>query len=231
MPKIQVYKHDGVMIPIDLAKTAKAYSCPWTNRIFSTKHVYVSHLTKLRKERMHHNARDKRWRKLGEDLHSQSSFEKIIQWCELHPEWFLDNAKRRDWPDRRKYYEKIRQDFCFQITYLDLRWSDLVSNSHSSPLNGVTNWGSEDDLPKGYPGWAGRIEWKCSHDLPCFGSNIVDGTGIHIGTGGGTGGNRYGFSVRFFADDWPGLGKSVVLDRLVNQKPKSFLYGKPYYFK
>lgn len=231
MPKIQVYKHDGVMIPTSLAKTTKAYSCPWTSKLFATKKSYTKHLKKLREERMHRNARINLRKKLGENLHSQTSFEKIIEWCELHSEWFLDNAIRMGWGDKKQYYEKIRKDFRFQITYLNVRWSDAISNTHHAPHSGVTNWSREADKPHGYPGWAGRIEWKCSHSIAGFGSDLVEGTRIHTGTGGGTSGNRYGFDVRFFADDWPGLRKSMIIDSLADKKPNNFTFGNPDYFK
>jgi hypothetical protein len=38
----------------------------------------------------------------------------------------------------------------------DIRDS-MVSNSHSAPLDGVSNWGGKDGLPTVYPGWTGRV--------------------------------------------------------------------------
>lgn len=38
------------------------------------------------------------------------------------------------------------------------QYSDTVSNSHSAPLNGETNWGGKKkDVPRSYPGFHGRI--------------------------------------------------------------------------
>ena len=39
----------------------------------------------------------------------------------------------------------------------DLVYSDKVSNTHSCPENGITNWYGKPELPHGYPGWKGRI--------------------------------------------------------------------------
>jgi hypothetical protein len=155
-----------------------------------------------------------------------------VRWVELHPEWFLDNASGRGFYSDRDRYEKIRSEFGIRITYLDLHWSNCVSNSHSAPHNGVTNWSKRDeDKPVGYPGWKGRIEYKISHDLPSFGSDLMEGTRIHTGTGGSTNGTNYGFGVSFFADDWPGLAGQQLISVLADKQNKGYVYGKPRYFR
>jgi hypothetical protein len=247
MPAIDVYKANGAMIPIAEAKTARAYQCPWTKQLYATKKTYVKHLKELRTTRMHSRAKQNRWLKLGKDLWNQSSFEDIISWVEMHPEWFLDNAQRRGFASDRSKYDRIRPEFSIKLTYLDVTWRGSVSNTHDCPHNGVTNWGGRDDgTPRGYPGWLGRIEYQTSHNLPGFGSAVMDGTRIHTGTGGGISNNRYGHSVTFFDDDWPGLAERFRLEEeqydkdnlfevLKNkskpyEKPR-FEYGTPYYFK
>ena len=231
MPAIKAYKHKGSIIPVDQAKLGKAYQCPWTGKIVGTKQTYVKHLRELRSSRMHRRARANRWQRLGEDLWNQTSFEKIVKWVELHPEWFLDNAKRRGWASDAKRFDSVRDVFSVKITYLDLTWSDHLSNTHSCPLNGVINWGSDADKPTGYPGWGGRIEYQLSHDLPGFGSALMDGTRIHTGTGGSINGTNYGFSVEFFADDWPGLKKGQTWKTLQGSDMKQVRLGKPRYFR
>lgn len=231
MPAIQAYKHKGKLIPVDEAKIGRAYRCAFTGTLFGTKAAYVKHLKVLRQERMWRNARHNRWQRKMEDLWNQTSFEKIVRWIELNPDEFWYNAQKRGFAGDRDRYERVRGEFSVRITYLDLRWSDSVSNTHSCPHNGVTNWSSrDDDKPKGYPGWQGRIEYELSHDLPGFGCDLMIGTRIHTGTGGGNGTN-YGFDVCFFADDWPGLAKGQVWDALKGSITNRVQYGKPRYFR
>ncbi len=244
MPKIAVYKADGKMIPVERAKVASAYVCPWTESLFATKRGYVKHLSDLRETRMHSRARRNRWQKKFEDFYNQPTFADVIRWVEINPEFFFDSASRFSLRDR-KDLDQIRKDFWVRITYLDLRWSDTVSNSHSCPRGGTTNWGSKDGRPTGYPGWHGNIEFQVSHDIG-FGSDVFRGLGINTGTGGGTSNNRYGFEVKFFAADWPGIynpllkqkddfEKDHLLDTIKSgRKPwfevPGFKWGKPYYF-
>ena len=233
MPKIKAYKGNGAIIPVDDAKVATAFKCPWTNKIFSTKKSYVTHLKVLREDRIHRAIRDRTKNKMFEELINQDSFEKIIQWIETHPEFFFDRIVhngRVGWRDRR---EHLRDKFWIKMTYLDVSWSETVSNSHSCPRGGVTCWSSheaKDGRPRGYPSWVGRIVFQLSHDLG-FGSDIFRNIGIHTGTGGGISENRYGYDVKFFASDWPGLEKSVLFDILKNGRPASFRCGEGRYFR
>jgi hypothetical protein len=224
MPVIPVYKHRGTIIPVQNARKAQAYQCPWTGKIVATKRAYVKHLQQLRTTRMHSRAKQIRWQRLGEDLWNQTSFENIVQWVELHPEWFLDNAKNRGFHNERDRFDQIRSEFSIRITYLDLKWSNNISNSHSCPRTGVTNWMRSNDKPLGYPGWTGRIEYVISHELPGFG-DLFRGIGINTGTGGGDG-TKYGYDVRFFADDWPGLSKGQTWATLKGTQHQPVKIGK-----
>lgn len=110
---------------------------------------------------------------------------------------------------------------------LDLRWSDHVSNSHSCPHDGVTNWGRRGEQPTGYPGWTGRVEYVVqSHRGQLFsypgGSDQWTGTRIHTGGGGG-GGHRdqetqylqsFGYQVELFASDWPAMAQAYDQARM-----------------
>jgi len=232
MPKIKAYKGNGAIIPIDDAKLGTAYRCPWTGKVFSAKKSYVSHLKVLRENRMHSAIRARIRQRVFEDLISQGDFNRIIQWVETHPEFFFDRAVGSRL-NAKKYIEEVRDKFWIKITYLDVRWNDSVSNSHNCPRGGVTCWSSreaEDGRPRGYPGWHGKIEFQLSHDLG-FGSDVFRGLGIHTGTGGGTSDNRYGYDVKFFQSDWPGLEKFRMVSMLRDDSSSEFKYGKPHYFK
>lgn len=224
MPSIQVYKHDGVMIPVDHAKKAKAYICPWTNQLYATKRSYVVHLKKLREERMHKRARHLLHQRKLSNMWNQPDFKSVIDWIHLNPEVFWANAKRNGWASDAARWDKIRDSFTLEITYLDLTYSDCLSNSHSCPHNGVTNWGGRDTFedgslrPRGYPGFAGRIEFKVSKEPLSFSSDMFRGTRIHTGSGGGGGNGQFGYSVSFFLDDWPGIAEKIKLAKEKHEK-------------
>lgn len=236
MPKIKAYKGNGAIIPVDNAKVATAFRCPWTDKVFGNKKSYVKHLRELRKDRIHRAIRARIQSKIFDEFINQDSFENLIEWIETHPEFFFDRViqkGRAGWRDRR---EHLRDKFWIKITYLDVHWSDSVSNSHSCPRGGVTCWSSreaEDGRPRGYPGWTGRIEFQLSHGYESgFGSDTFRDTGIHTGTGGGISGNRYGYDVKFFASDWPALVTSMAVEQLGGVTGiRSFRHGEARYFK
>ena len=246
MPKIKAYKGNRVIIPVEGAKIVTAFRCPWTSKIFANKKSYVKHLRELRTDRIHRNIRARIRNKIFEELINQDSFEKVIEWIETHPEIFFDRAIERGrvgWSDRR---EHLREKFWIKITFLDVGWSDSVSNSHSCPRGGVTCWSSQearDGRPRGYPGWHGRVdwlvEWPRELDSIYLGSDLFSrGTfrsgrqRAHTGSGGGGGGHmnrefntwcqRPGYSFSIFASDWPGMAryyeKRRVWGTLSNQK-------------
>jgi len=64
--------------------------------------------------------------------------------------------------------------------------SDSVSNSHSAPEGYLTNfggYGTKDGVPRGYPGWTGRVWVRYENDSTTFGSDPFSQTLTHTGTG------------------------------------------------
>lgn len=230
MPAIQAYKGNGKIIPVSEAKIGKVYQCPWTNDLFATKKAYLKHLKELRENRMHKRARQNIINRKFDILYNQPSFMDIINWIETNPEFLFDNVIEHGhsgWASRRAH---IRKDFWVKITYLDLTYSQYVSNSHYAPRGKKTNWGGNNNIPRYYAGWEGRISFQLSHDVG-FTSEIFRRTGIHTGTGGGGGGNIYGYDCRMFLDDWPVLASLVAHDMFVDgdgNNVKKFSYGKRY---
>jgi hypothetical protein len=233
MPAIQAYKANGKIIPVSEAKIAKVYQCPWTNDLFSTKKAYLKHLKDLRENRMHKRARRNILDRKFATFYNQPTFKDIIEWIETNPEFFFDNLIQHGhtgWATRRAH---IRSEYWIKIHYLDLTYSQQVSNSHSAPRGKKTNWcGSKDKegIPHHYPGWQGRISFQTSHDLG-FGSDTFRGTGIHTGTGGGGTNNTYSYECKMFAEDWPGLAAALSHEMLVDDVSitgsiKKFTYGK-----
>ena len=120
--------------------------------------------------------------------------------------------------------------FCWDIVH-----SPRISNTHSSPIDGVTNWGSKPDKPTGYPGWTGRVWIRYEQEYPTFSSDPFSATLTHPGTGGFGSYNgpweqistayykRHGHKVaskfnrpavyswdyRFYQSDWPVLSDEI----------------------
>lgn len=215
MPRIKAYKGNGAIIPVDEAKIRTAFRCPWTKKVYGNKSDYVKHLAKVRENRMRARIRHERFMTLKQHLHDQQSFKDIIQWLEIHPEFLWQHN-----PDKAA---KMPENFWFKITFLDVRWHDLASNSHRAPRGGVTNWGKNLALPLGYPGWVGRIEIQTSHY--CNISNMLDAVGVRTGSGGASK-NVYGYEVTFFEADWIGLEKMRAWMILQNRSPIIFTEGR-----
>lgn len=142
---------------------------------------------------------------LRNDLLGQSRFEDIIRWIEMHPDFMWRNISSK---------ESMPLGFGIKITYLSLTYDAHASNTHGAPRGGVTNWEraatdkSGKPLPTGYPAWTGRIEFTITGEKSpthYWSSDVMKKLGIHTGSGGGISGNRYGFGVTFWADDWPTL--------------------------
>jgi len=241
MPRIEVYKGNGVMIPISDAKKAKAFQCPWTDKMFSKKASYVSHLKELRETRMHARARSIIKEKIKTDLWNQPSLESIISWFSLHPEFIFGMDKLEQFYSDQARYEKYRETFSMEITYLSLSWSNGCSNTHSRPHNGVTNWDGRKTLadgtpaPRGYPGWTGNIEFKVNCPNSRM-SDVLRKLRIHTGTGGSRGPNRYGYDVTIFDADFPELARNTrytLADNAIQnvRQELKFKYGEALHFK
>ena len=108
---------------------------------------------------------------------------------------------------------------------LYLKWSNSVSNYHSCPRGGVTNWGRYNpDLPTHYPGWHGRVWFLYENETSQRMSAAK--SGLHTGTGGYglynttdwtfDDGYPQGYDCRIFAADHPELAKIEMMYRLDN---------------
>ena len=220
-----------------------AYKSDADGKIFEDKAKYQAHLRTLarhrnaqRKLQIAEAAKDAAWAELYEREQS------IDDWCQM----VIDNqhlfwaeaalGDPHDWEcvgkksGRGKNAIVVPMPRLLKITH-GLRWSDMVSNSHSCPVGGVTCWSSreaEDGRPRGYPGWHGQIswlvEWPKELDSYYLGSDLFSqGTfrsgrqRAHTGTGGGAGGHfnqefntwcqRPGYDFKIFASDWPGMAR------------------------
>lgn len=223
------------------------WKCDETGKLFEDKVKYQSHLRKLARER---NVKRKLTVKEAEaNAWWAKTYERemtIDQWRQFvidnQSRFWAEAAKSDPWDwkyvgtshSRRKNGVYCPVPELLEFTTFDVRWNPRVSNSHSRPHNGVTNWGAKDDAPKSYPGWTGRVEWivrwpKEWGSVYLGGDLFRDGNGAsrvraYSGTGGG-GGMRYsekhgcdvqsfGYDFRMFAADWPGMARVVAHNQL-----------------
>jgi len=219
-------------------------------KIFEDKKKYQNHLRKLarvRRERrrleVEEGLKDKIWSELYEREQT------IEDWACMvinHQDLFWAEAAagdRHDWAIVGKTRKGVTCPIprLLEFTAFDMRWSDSVSNTHSCPHNGVQNFNQSynrqqgKNLPEGYPGWQGRVEWIVAwpkewdghylgSDLFAKGTFCTGRQRAHTGTGGG-GGMRYsekhkchvqsfGYDFRIYAADWPGMHRYYDKQRM-----------------
>ena len=236
---------------VEIMSTITAYKSDADGLIFEDRAEYQRHLRRLARER---RARDQRaaeaakldavWAELYEREQS------IDDWRQMvidNQHLFWDEARRGDSYDWREVGRRRRGVVCpvpqlLEFTSFGLFWEDEVSNSHSCPHNGVTNWGgfnTKHGAPRGYPGWSGFVTWIYAWprewDGIYLGSDLFSRGTFSTGRqrahrGGGSGGGvvyserhgcyvgSCGYSLDLFAADWPGLAryreKQVMWDAL-----------------
>lgn len=160
----------------------------------------------------------------------------------------INNFRYEDYYGRKKktYIPEVF-GFHWEVCYGE------VSNSHSCPLSGITNWSRHSDKVRYYHGWSGRV-WIRYRDMRGvgghFGSTPFQGSMTHTGTGGygsysGPWNNVitltseirkatkwkkdielpvYGYDYRFFEMDWLlESEEDIIIQKL---KGDSFFKGK-----
>ena len=223
-----------------------AYKCDEDGKIFEDKSKYTAHLRKLarhrnvqRKLKIAEAAKDALWAELYEREQSiEDWFQMVIDnqhlfWAEAAE----GDGGWRDWDQVGKKSGRGKNAITIPVPKVlkiehRMSWSDHVSNSHSCPVGGVTNFSQSynrqqgKNLPEGYPGWQGRVDWivewpkelegmYLGSDLFSKGTFHTGRQRAHTGTGGGAGGHmnkefntwcqRPGYEFKIYASDWPGL--------------------------
>lgn len=229
MPRIKLYSHGNVLIPVETTVQRNGFVCPWTKKLFVRKRDYVAHLKSFRKSYMHKKAKQLRDARHMTTLWNVESFQELIDWVEANSAFIFERLYT---PQSTPNWATLRDEFQVKITYLSVVHSEHISNTHAAPREKPTNWSGNPNLPKGYPGWIGRIEFHLTPtDSRLSGSSVGRLLRLHTGTGGGTSSGYYGYDVRFFEDDWPGLSKAytnlAVMAKLSNEPPPKFgiIYG------
>lgn len=130
---------------------------------------------------------------------------------------------------------------------LDMRFIESVSNTHHAPIGKPRNWHSNPELPKGYPGYYGRIWLRASDTVPhnafhC--SDMLSSSSCAIGNIGDGGYGPYGgmwenvyntayrlqrknieaksprcysYDYRIFVEDFPSLWAQYLTDCLAGE--------------
>lgn len=161
------------------------------------------------------------------DIVAKKTIDKINQ--------YFDSKEYKKLCKRRKADEGNRVvGLSWNLTY-----SNSVSNSHHAPKGKPTNWGAYDkEIPRGYPGFSGRIWIRYENQPVSFGSSPFDGTCVHTGTGGAgnyrhpiwerLGGlfykrspklydkvwHPFSWDVKIFIEDFPELEQAVMVEIL-----------------
>lgn len=202
----------------------QVYKCPWTGKIFefSDREKYIMHLAKIKKNNREANritnAKNtfKEW--LAAEKFNIRDVSEIPPWVLKNQEYIMlaHNGFNRD----HFYPETDRFE---KITFGRMMYTDLASNTHRCPDNGVMNfgWNRNPDLPRGYPGYIGQIQGTLIRNQKHNGSypvgECLNMLGLKTGSGGG-GNNNWSWSVTVFMDDWPGIKENFeqqcVIDRL-----------------
>ena len=174
--------------------------------------------------------------RMGATVKSIDELEKFIadNW-----EWFFANGmKNALWKCDKKPKNKHK----LVSLKFDVRWSDAVSNSHSCPRDGVTNWGGDTKLPngspapRGYPGWTGNVKFvidagmsahkKNPYRYDGYGSDYFEHTPINTGSGGSGNGQNYSYGIELFASDFPAMlearEKAIVWNTLTDKNELEF---------
>jgi len=217
------------------------WKCDTTGKLFEDKVKYSSHLRKIVKQRIIRRKltvieteADTWWAAAYEREMTVDQFKQFV--IDNQIRFWAENVKRNDYSwDRIVNVRKgtsMPIPELLEFTTFDLSWNPTVSNSHSAPHNGKSNWGGRegDTVPRSYPGWSGRIEWivKWPKEWDGFypGSDLFKGqkTRTYTGSGGG-GGMRhdkdhncniqsFGYSFNMFAADWPGMARVIGMNQM-----------------
>lgn len=219
MPQIKLVIDPANKKPVEFSgKIQNGWKCPKTNKLFTTKKRYITHLKRFAKERLAQRkldlieqARKKFWQDAEKSILSVTDLENFLRdnWEKVCYEMWRKNKWR--YPANKEF--KMLPEM--QLKYLritNLRFRPHISNSHCCPRNGVTNWIRDVNKPSGYPGWTGDISYQMVGGYGRFFENESDAfqeLNVHTGSGGYAG--NYYYNITLFADDFPTWATMMAL--------------------
>lgn len=224
-----------------------AYKCDTTGKLFEDKTKYQKHIRKIAADRRIQRKIDAAHKTEIQWWHD-NFWNKVKSLAQLQAAILhhRDVFATRGVKNYHGGYGRLKPTPIIKFKIFRLYYQDSVSNSHSCPHDGVTNWGGRNEsAPRGYLGWQGRFDYivqshdKQLHSYPGS-SEMWTGTRIHTGTGGGGGAKpeeeklflqNFGYDIKLFASDWPAMAEEYEkaktfkilsnddrsLDQLVNE--------------
>lgn len=201
-----------------------ARKCFQTGRVFRNEKNYLKHLKTLREE---NSIKRNKKRQLEEVSLKMSSVHSIRELEEILTDFarinYVSNNLRFDSLETLKEHAKQ-----FSISFPTLEWSDICRNTHGAPPGKETNWHGNKELPSGYPGWVGRIDffsdfkdWSTRYPTyHGFSAQVLpENDFIYVGSGGAG-----GYEVTLWAECFPELYAQRIEQILRNQhvfRPRS----------
>lgn len=215
----------------------QAWKCLKTGKLFESERAYKKHRRQLavlaRNLLMNKRSLRNYEHDLQELVEVERSLSMLMDAFIAKQGKFWARAKQlNNWIYGRKDFEEWPE--LVEVNFRNITYRDRVSNSHSRPVGGVTNWSGDPNKPRGYPGWTGNIDFKYRYLKKASGyypgGALFAAINVHTGTGGGGGHiddptskdhiiQSYSYGVEIFAHDHPGLWKHHA--RQVEQKRRA----------
>jgi hypothetical protein len=187
-----------------------AWQCPHTEKLFLHESDYRTHLNKLARKRIQERREAAIRAAFDQTIRdfqmSCFSFSDIWRWVEQNSHVIYSRKPK----DERPRIVRIEFD--------DMRWSPSCSNTHNAPHGKPTNWHCEPNIPRGYPGWKGRVRYLIEKNVNGFHSEPLKRIGIHTGSGGSGNGLNYSYEVTIFAEEFENIAFKQRMDGLIQSK-------------
>lgn len=201
----------------------EVYKCRFTGKLFELKQKksYIKHLEELRKdmkaEREFARIRNTFAAWLAAEKEKIVHVDMIVPWILKNQRYLMKSCNALNvhaWSGDK--FHPVTDEFT-KMT-LKATYNPLVSNTHTCPHNGVTNWGGRvPGAPHGYPGFRIEIAGCLKRHKKNMGSYPYSGVlkliRIHTSCGGG-GNENWSYSGEIFLADWPGLGQQLLVEKL-----------------
>lgn len=200
--------------------------CPKTKKLFENDTAYGKHLVALRLQTNETRFVQRNRKRLTDSIRAKVAVLKSISEIEAYVADNFGNIMVAYHGSSDLEVHGILRETRLENLNLSVSYLERCSNTHRCPRDGVTNFSCDDDKPRGYPGWYGRITFDIANDpgvskhkkLRSLWIRITDAlefVGIHTGTGGG--GNPYSYDVTLFVNDFEALKKMAFEDALKGQ--------------
>lgn len=190
-----------------------------TGTLFETEHAYRGHLCANRYKKTIRDRRDhllQTAKARVDEMRRMTSFEEIEAWLNANTEALFALAEIRGGAFETERWERARKKGIkptagnFRLTRL--RW-EQIATTHSAPIGRkTTGWGREP--AEHHPGWQGQITFQQSNCVTS-GSDLLRGTAINTGSGGG-GSSNYRYEVSLYAEDFPELLEAMRREGRLN---------------